>query len=114
MQLAISTDWVPGELPPGHGLSPDGSRRGRNLHGWGMGYHTRHPQYDGHEPDGHCGLLGGECYYNQHLSGADPVIPQFLERGEQAVWDVLEAAYERTEAERQAEAAGDGEVPGER
>lgn len=103
VELSVSTDWIPGELRPGHGLSPLGYRLQQNLHGWGIGYHTRHPQYGGHTPSRNCELAGGvPCYYDRHLSGADPVIPEFVRRGEQAVWDVLEAEYARITAGAQA------------
>lgn len=102
IQLHMFTDWIPGILSPGHGLQPDGRHIGTNADGtvrWpdgaGIGWHTRRPQYEGHEPDGECGLIGGPCYYDQSFSGADPVAPAFLERGEQVVWDVLELEYGR-------------------
>lgn len=109
VQLSIASDWIPGKLYPGHGLSPAGHRSGSFPMGFGVGCHTRHPQYEGHEPDGECGMTGRQCYYNHSFSGADPVLPEFMARGEQAIWDALEAEYARiTEAERQAGAAGHG------
>lgn len=100
--LAISTGWIPGTLEPGHGLSPDGTRSFRladggwstDPRGWGSGVHARHPQYEGHEASaGPCEMTGGTCYHDTSLSGADGVVPQFLARGEQAVWDELERLY---------------------
>lgn len=101
VQLIFGTDWTPGELWPGHGISPDGTRgwqmsSGRwssDPRGCGIGAHTARPQYDGHELEGACGLLGGECYYNEALSAADLIVPGFMADGEQAVWEALESRY---------------------
>lgn len=100
VQVIFGTDWIPGELRPGHGISPDGTRGWQRHDGlwstdpWGrgLGIHSRVPQYEGHRAE-ECGLLGGPCFYDEHLLGADPLIVPFLERGEQAVWDALESAY---------------------
>jgi hypothetical protein len=102
VQIIFGTDWIPGELRPGHGISPDGSR-GWKMHGqnglWstdpqgrGIGIHSRRPQYESHKAE-RCGLLDGDCYYDECLSCADPLVPRFMAAGEQVVWDELESRY---------------------
>lgn len=101
VQLIFGTDWTPGKLWPGHGIGPDGVRgwtdsRGRwsgDPSGYGIGAHTRAPQYDSHEIEGECGLLGGKCYYQEWLSGADELAPRFMAEGEQVIWSELERRY---------------------
>jgi hypothetical protein len=98
--LVMATDWIPGTLRPGHGLSPEGKRVHRYADGWscdprgfGVELHSRRPQYEGHEPAGECELLAGECYCDTHLSGADEPVRRFVAEGEQVIWDELEARY---------------------
>lgn len=101
VQLIFATDWVPGELWPGHGISPDGTRGWKassggwstDPRGYGIGDHTRWPQYDGHEPQGKCGLLGGTCWYDESPSAADSLAPRFMADGEGVIWDELEKRY---------------------
>jgi hypothetical protein len=101
VQLILGTDWTPGDLYPGHGIGPDGSRGWKRHDGlWssdpggrGIGTHTRFPQYEGHEPEGPCGLLNGQCFYNEQLSAADRLVPAFMADGEQVIWDELETRY---------------------
>lgn len=101
VQLVFSTDWIPGELYAGHGLSPGGSRGWQmsssglwstDPNGRGIGVHSRVPQYEGHEA-GECGLLHGPCFYDEHLSAADQFVPRFMADGEQVIWDELESRY---------------------
>jgi len=85
--LRMSTDWIPGERWPGHGWEryPDGR---------GLGYHARVPQYEGQEVwREECDVIGGMCYYDVQLSGADEPVKRFVAEGEQVIWDALEAAY---------------------
>jgi hypothetical protein len=101
VQLMFGTDWIPGDLWPGHGISPDGTRSYVRYDGrWstdpvgrGIGIHSRMPQYEGHEDRGECCVIGGLCYYEEGLSWADPLVPLFLAKGEQAIWDELETRY---------------------
>lgn len=102
VQLIFGTDWTPGELFPGHGISPDGTRGrqratdgpwGTDPNGRGIGVHSRIPQYEGHDDRGECCVINGICYYNEGLSQADPLVPLFLAKGEQAIWDELETRY---------------------
>jgi|SRR5215472_5303264 len=100
--LSMGTDWIPGELRPGHGLSPDTGARGFRLHGggWstdpsghGIGYHARRPQYEGQEDAGKCCYIGGRCFYDIGYSASDEPVREFVLRGEQVIWDTLEARY---------------------
>lgn len=102
VQLRFGTDWVPGELWPGHGISPDGSRGWRmassglwstDPHGSGIGVHSHVPQYEDHEAEPICGLIGAPCYYDEALSAADPIVPLFMADGESAIWEALESRY---------------------
>ncbi len=100
VQLILGTHWIPGELWPGHGISPDGSvgwvrsdgRLSTDPDGYGIGVHSRVPQYGDHESQ-ECGLLGGPCFYDESLSAADPLVSRFLAEGEQVIWDELESRY---------------------
>lgn len=102
IQFVFSTDWIPGELWPGHGVSPDGSRGWIRLvdglwstdpSGRGIGIHSLVPQYDGHAREPGCALLDAPCYYDEQLSGADRFVPRFLADGDQPIWDELAARY---------------------
>lgn len=67
--------------------------------GWsGHGVHGHRPQYEDHERE-RCGLLDGWCYYSEWISGADPLVPEFMAKGEQVIWDALEAKYKELAAE---------------
>jgi hypothetical protein len=100
VQLIIGSDWIPGELRPGHGLSPDGQRAHRLVrggwdvdpHGRGIGVHSRRPQYEDHEAE-RCGLLDGSCYYAESLLASDEPVARFIAEGEQVIWDELERRY---------------------
>lgn len=92
--LAMFTDWIPGDLWPGHGLSPSGLKT-PNLfpRGAGLEYHGHAPRYEGHLPEDGCGLLGAPCYWDMWYGGADEPVKLFIIKGEQAIWDALEVAY---------------------
>lgn len=114
IQIIFGTDWIPGELSPGHGLSPDGTRgwRRHGSHLWstdptafGLGVHSRKPQYPRHESQ-KCGLLAGACFYNERLSGADKLVGPFLAYGEEVIWNMLEAAYALLAREEAADEQG--------
>jgi hypothetical protein len=114
--LAMITDWLPGDRWPGHGLSPDGINRNWEMYpaGFGLGCHARVPQYEGHDlSERDCCEIGGPCYSDVSLSGADEPVKRFIAEGEQVIWDALESRYaELRGAERRAEAHGqqNGEV----
>jgi len=94
--LRMSTDWIPGELRPGHGLPPSGliADRVSSPDGRGTGYHARVPQYEGQEIEsGNCDLIGVPCYCDANYGGADEPVERFVAEGERAIWDALESAY---------------------
>ena len=95
--LCAFTEWTPGELRPGHGLSPAGYPVALRQYpdGAGLGYHARWPQFEGHVPDRvDCDVIGGPCYGDMSFCGADEPLKRFTAEGEQAIWDVLESAYD--------------------
>lgn len=38
-------------------------------------------------------LLGGTCFYDEHLAGTDDLVVPFMDEGEKPIWDALESAY---------------------
>lgn len=101
-QFLLYTDWVPGPLSPGHGLSPDGSVPGKFLHngeamypmGADLGYHSRRPLYEDQESiSDDCVVTGGVCYYDGSTSRAHDLAREFVIKGEDVVWKALESAY---------------------
>jgi hypothetical protein len=121
-QFLLYSDWIPGQLSPGHGLMPDGSYswqsvRGDPLYPMGadVGYHARRPQFDGQDPmSDECIVLGGPCYYDGSGMRADKLTKVFVQFGEQAVWDELESVYADLvrEEEEAARATARGQVKG--
>jgi hypothetical protein len=97
--VAFSTEWIPGDLTPGHGLMPPGfppREPSQYPDGCGLGWCGLVPQYEGHEPTTDAGCLlipGGTCYTDMSYTGSDPVAVAFTERGEAAVWEALEDCY---------------------
>lgn len=95
VQLVAHTDWIPGALRPGHGLSPDGTRGwwspsgqwSGDPHGGGIGIHKRA------EAGETCPLLDGFCDYDESLCAADEFLRAFMDEGEQPIWDELERRY---------------------
>jgi hypothetical protein len=97
--LTFSTDWIPGELSPGHGLSPVGSAPrpvSQYPNGFGLGWCGLVPQYEDQEPTAGAGcrlVPGGTCYSDMSFMASDPVAVDFTERGEPAIWEALEGCY---------------------
>lgn len=102
-QFVVYTDWIPGKLSPGHGLSPEGtyswdsySHPGELYYPMGadVGYHARNPQYAGQEPwSDHCPVNQGTCYYDGSGIRAEKLARLFVIAGEQAVFTELEDVY---------------------
>lgn len=95
-QFVLYTDWIPGELSPGHGLSPSGQYTAWRSFPMGadVGYHAKRPMYEGHEPlSGECEITGGACYYDGSGLRALELAEVFKQFGEQAIWDELESVY---------------------
>lgn len=74
----------------------NGSRFNR-FHGMGadIGYHAYTPQYEGQTPMEKCDILGCDCYYDGSSLRAREFEDEFLQRGEEAVWPMLEDEYRR-------------------
>lgn len=93
----ISTDWIPGELSPGHGLDANGMSSIHRLFPMGtdVGYHARNPQWEGQEQCAHgeCHLIDGRCYYDGSGLEASDLIKEFILEGESVVWKALETVY---------------------
>ncbi len=108
-QFKMGTDWIPGELFPGHGLGPDGVNRTWMLYPTGVdvGYHARRPQWEGDQPiHDDCPIIGGTCYYDGSGLRADDVLKRFVVDGEPVIWAELEKVYaELVDEEKRAAAA---------
>lgn len=97
-QFAISTYWTPGELRPGHGLSPNGQGTWRQYpNGIDVGYHAHVPQYPDQWGQDECSLLGGPCFYDGSGLQADDLVKRFVAEGEPAIWSELLEVYNRIE-----------------
>lgn len=98
VQLMIYTNWIPGELSPGHGLPPGGMAvpRAPFEHypmSAGIGLHSPSPLYDDQHSRLDCRLLDGACYYDEALTASDHLAKRFVLEGEPAVWAELESWY---------------------
>jgi hypothetical protein len=60
-----------------------------------LGAHSRVPMYEGQEvaTTGDCEYIGGPCYSDGSTTHADAAFDAFVERGEEALWEVLEWTY---------------------
>jgi len=61
-----------------------------------LGYHSRVPQYEGHEPitESCVYLDGAPCYYDGSSLQAVELYWRFVEHGEDVVWETLEKRYQ--------------------
>jgi hypothetical protein len=87
VQFAFSAGWVPGEKmsPRIADIYPTGSD---------VGHHWLTPTYEGEWLHGSCSYLGGQdCYYDGSGLWADRLLPEFIKRGEPAVWRELIGYY---------------------
>lgn len=61
-----------------------------------LSYHSRTPLYENQEPSEEtCEYLHCPCYWDSSALGARPVYLALVERGSDAVWEVLRDRYER-------------------
>lgn len=59
-----------------------------------IGYHSPVQHHDFQSPMENCPYLDGKtCYYDGSGLQADALLPIFLEKGEDAVWEMLEERY---------------------
>ena len=62
--------------------------------GFDIGYHSPKPMYEG-QTEMDCDLIdGGKCYYDGTSLGASEFAPEFVAKGEDAVWKKLKEVYE--------------------
>lgn len=58
-----------------------------------LGYHSKTPMYEGHEPMEDCDLLGCRCYYDGSGLNAERIYGVLLKEGSDGVWRELESYY---------------------
>lgn len=101
-QFELFTGWTPGIVRPGHGIAPDRTvhlRSDGRLYwpaAYRMGCHARKaPEPDTEPMSDKCSALdGAACWWvDAGYSAADELVPQFVDTGEQVVWDQLEELY---------------------
>lgn len=95
-QFLMSTGWTPEPAPA--------DPRWPSLLDWlttppmgfDLGYHARVPQYEGAEQYGEqpCSYLAAPCWYDGSASAAGPVLADFFDRGEVAVWEALRGVHD--------------------
>lgn len=58
-----------------------------------IGYHAKHPHYEG-QTEYDCEYIeGGKCYYDGSGLQAEEFMPEFLGGGDEAVWTMLAERY---------------------
>lgn len=105
------TDWIPGRLSAGHGLSPAGSYSWESYRhpgemdypdGADLGYHAHVPQWEGQTAGDVCAWIGARCFCDGSGLAAADLAREFRNspRGEHVIWEALEGRYAdlRTEA----------------
>lgn len=66
-----------------------------NPCGADIGYHAREAQYEGQTSmTADCEWVGGPCFYDGSSLRADEFAPTFLEKGDDAVWEMLREEYD--------------------
>lgn len=106
-QFLFNTGWVPlgvvnEHLKDEHGEWPWGTVKHSHAEisnhfpsGVDLGYHWKTPIYGSMEQF-NCDLLDseGKCFYDGSGSHADPVLRDFISKGEDGVWRWLEKRYQ--------------------
>ena len=94
VQFLIGTDWYPENTQKEY-MTRFPNKTEVQPMGWDIGYHSPVPMYDSQEiAQDNCEYLDGKpCYYDGSGLRADELIPAFLERGVDAVWEELEEEY---------------------
>lgn len=89
--LLIFTGWY---LPQNRDLTGIPATRPRAA---SLTYHSRHRLHDGpYEPMPGCDYLGGDPCYSDSTYCVEEIFDLFVERGEEAVWEILEGRYRST------------------
>ena len=95
IQFVLTTDW---HLPHIQKTMPNLKSTGMSgLRPWAtdIGYHSKHPMYDGDSPiQRDCPYTDGICYYDGSGLRADKMIPDFLANGSDWLWKELENDYQ--------------------
>ncbi len=88
IQFLINTNWrLPHLSRTTHDILPEPVD---------LGYHSKHPIYEGQAPTfDYCEITGGPCYYDGSTLAAEDLFQEFLEGGNDAVWQELERQYRR-------------------
>lgn len=99
VQFMIGTNWYPPHVQrEKRDWQRDFDTRFDKIHpqGWGIGYHSRVPVYEGQEPLKHdCDLVeGGTCYYDGSGLQAEEMIPHFIAGGTDWLWPELRRRYD--------------------
>lgn len=92
VQWMIGTPWDVASARHPNGWREETQRPS----GWDLGYHSPRPLYDEQTQMGSCDVLDGPCFYEGSGLNADLLIENFIERGDEYVWQALEAYYRHT------------------
>ena len=100
VQFVLFTNWLTSwdrmDNEKGGVRCPDGRRRKDDLGPMpaDLGYHAKEPQYDGQSPNRtSCEYIDGVCYYDGSGLNAEDVFDVFTDKGEEAMWKLLEGVY---------------------
>lgn len=93
VQFLIGTDWYPKNVQEEYNRRFPEKNDVQPL-GFDIGYHSHTPFHEDQYKHDNCPYLDGKpCYYDGSGLRADELIPAFLERGTDAVWEELEEEY---------------------
>lgn len=95
VQFLVFTDWYP-ERTQKEYMVRFPTKDSVQPYGADIGYHSQKPTYPGQDKlSDACEFLGGvPCYYDGSGLAAESLVPEFLERGTDAVWERLESYYQ--------------------
>ncbi len=89
-QFVIFTNW---QLDHVEKEQESGQYRGHAM-GADVGYHAKHPKYEGQSSRSDCALTGGLCFYEGSSLAAEELFTKFKEQGEEVVWAKLQEWYD--------------------
>lgn len=107
VQFVLYTGWLLPETvgvsgdDRGYGMEATSYRRALAAHNTDLqpmpadlGYHSKRPMYEGHEPmEGECEWAGGPCYYDGSGLNAWQPFVALLRGGSDGLWKFLEDYY---------------------